>query len=168
MRAEKQLLLEEIKEIIEGAPTWIMTKYQRLNPNLAAAFRFQLKNAGGGIEVVKKRVFLKAAESVGMRLDPEMLSGHVAIVFANRDPVELTKLLYQFGRENEDLIEILGGIFEGQPCSKQDVDMIAKLPGKNEMRAEFLGLLEAPLSQFLSVTEALLTSVIYCLENKNQ
>jgi large subunit ribosomal protein L10 len=53
-------------------------------------------------------------------------------------------------------------------CSASDVEQISKLPGKDEMRSQFLGTLEAPLAQTLSVLEALLTSVMYCLENKSQ
>ena len=41
-----------------------------------------------------------------------------------------------------------------------------KLPAKDEMRAQLLGLFEAPMSQTLSTMESLLTSVMHCLENK--
>ena len=52
-------------------------------------------------------------------------------------------------------------------CSASDVEQISKLPSKEEMRAQFLGTLEAPLSQTLGVIEALLTTVMHCLENKS-
>ena len=47
-----------------------------------------------------------------------------------------------------------------------DVERLSKLPSKDEMRAQFLSVLEAPMSQTLAVMEALLTSVPYCLDNK--
>lgn len=168
MRPEKQLLLNEIKEKIDGSKALFLTRYQRLNPNLASAFRMQVAKSGGSFEVVRKRILLKAAGESGIALQSGMLEGHIGVVFADVDPIEMTKVIYQFRKENEDVLEVLGGRFDGQLCSAKDVEQISQLPSKDEMRAQFLGTLEAPLSQTLAVVEALLTSVMHCLENKSQ
>jgi large subunit ribosomal protein L10 len=47
-----------------------------------------------------------------------------------------------------------------------DVEIMSQLPSKDVMRAQFLGLLEAPMAQTLAVMEALISSVVYCLDNK--
>jgi large subunit ribosomal protein L10 len=167
MRPEKQLLLNEIKDKIAGSKAIVIASYKRLEPNAASMFRTNLAKTGGGLEVVKKRVLIKAAQDAGVALDPAQLQGHIAVVFANEDPVQTTKAVFQFCKENEEVLEVLGGRFEGAVCSAQDVEQISKLPSKDEMRAQFLGTLEAPLSQTLSVIEALLTSVMHCLENKS-
>lgn len=168
MRAEKQLLLDEIKEHIDQSQAIVLTKYGRLNPNLASAFRFLMDQVGGSFEVVKKRILIKAAQTAGINIDKAMLEGHVGVVFAKKDPIEVTKALYKFIKENEEIFHVLGGRFEGNLLTAADVEQISKLPSKDEMRAQFLGLLEAPMSQTLAVMEALLTSVIYCLDNKSQ
>ncbi len=167
MRPEKQLLLNEIKDKIAGSKAIVIASYKRLEPNAASMFRTNLAKTGGGLEVVKKRVLIKAAQDAGVALDPAQLQGHIAVVFANEDPVQTTKAVFQFCKENEEVLAVLGGRFEGAICSAQDVEQISKLPSKDEMRAQFLGTLEAPLSQTLSVIEALLTSVMHCLENKS-
>lgn len=168
MRPEKQLLLDEIKGQIDHATTMVLTRYQRLNPNMAADFRTLVGNAGGNFEVVRKRILLKAAEKSGVTLDLDALQGHIGVVFTAKDPVQLAKEIYRFSKENEEAIEVLGGRFEGKLCSAKDVKQISELPSKDEMRAQFLGLLEAPMAQTLSTMDALLTSVMHCLENKSQ
>jgi large subunit ribosomal protein L10 len=168
MRQEKQFLLDEIKEKMSDSKALVLARYTRLEPNLSASFRQGLAQAGGSLEVVKKRVLLKAAQSAGVELPQEALKGHIAVVFADQDPVQMTKVVYQFCKENNQILEVLGGRFEGAFCSALDVEQISKLPSKDEMRAQFLGTLEAPLSQTLAVVEALLTSVMHCLENKSQ
>ena len=70
--------------------------------------------------------------------------------------------------ENEKVLEVLAGRYEGSMCSAEDVEQISKLPSRDEMRAQLLSAFEAPLAQVLAVTEALLTSVMHCLENKSQ
>jgi large subunit ribosomal protein L10 len=168
MRPEKQFLLDAIKDQIVSSKAIVLASYQRLEPNASAALRSHLAKSGGVLGVVKKRVLVKAAQIAGLDLDPALLQGHIAIVFANQDPVQTTKVVYQFCKENEQVLEVIGGRFEGSMCSASDVEQISKLPGKDEMRAQLLGTLEAPLSQTLAVIEALLTSVMHCLENKSQ
>lgn len=168
MRKEKQLLLDEIKEKLEGANALVLTKYKSLKPDLSADFRMQLMKAGGGFSVVKKRVLLKAASEGGMQLDEASLDGHIGVAFAYEDPIQMTKAVFDFAKENKETLTILGGQFEGKPCNAEDVKAISELPSQDEMRAQFIGLLEAPMSQTLSVMEALLTSMMHCLENKSQ
>jgi large subunit ribosomal protein L10 len=168
MRPEKQFLLDDIKDRIAASQAIVLARYKRLEPNASAAFRNDLAKFGGTLEVVKKRILVKAAQVAGVELDPALLQGHIAVVFAHQDPIETTKVIYQFCKANEEVLEVIGGRFEGAFCSASDVEQISKLPSKDEMRAQFLGTLEAPLSQTLAVIEALLTSVIYCLDNKSQ
>ncbi len=65
-------------------------------------------------------------------------------------------------------VEVVGGRFEGKMYTGADVEKLSNLPSKDEMRAQFLSVLEAPMSQTLAVMEALLTSVVYCLDNKSK
>jgi large subunit ribosomal protein L10 len=167
MRQEKQLLLDEIKELIDDSSAIVFARYQRMNPNMASNFRMKIGQSGGVFEVVRKRILIKAAEAAGLKLDPEALQGHIGVIFVKEDPIQVTKTVYQFSGEHEDVLHVLAGHFEGRFCSAKDVEQISKLPSKDEMRAQFLGLLEAPMAQTLSVMEALLTSVMYCLENKS-
>jgi large subunit ribosomal protein L10 len=139
-----------------------------MDPNMAYAFRTALVQTGADFEVVRKRILLKAAEVAGCTLDKATLAGHVGVVFVEEDPVQSTKALFKFRKENEGVLEIIGGRFEGRICSAVDVELIANLPGKEEMRAQFLGLLEAVPAQTLGVMDALLTSVVYCLDNKSK
>ncbi len=168
MRAEKQLLLDEIKEKIDQSKSMVLASYQQLSPNMTAGFRDTLRKQGGCLEVVRKRVLIKAAQAAGISLDSDTLEGHIAVIFAEGDPVSTAKMIFQFSKENEDVLKVLGGRFEGQLCSGKDVEIISQMPGKDEMRAQFLGLLEAPMSQTLAVVEALLSTVMHCLENKAQ
>jgi len=166
MRQEKSLLLQEIQEKIEGSKAFVLASYKDMNPNLAAAFRVNVAKTGGSFEIVKKRMLVKAAEKMGFALDRNLLQGHIGVVFAENDPIQMAKCVYQFRKENEEIFEVVGGHFEGKVCSAKDVELISQLPSQDEMRSQLLGLFEAPMSQTLSAVEALLCSVLYCLEQK--
>lgn len=166
MRQEKQLLLDEVKGQINQFGSFVVMRYLNLPANKANLFRREVAKLGGNVEVMRKRVLIKAAEAAGVKLDLADLPGHIGLVYAGKDPIEITKLVFKFGQDNDKNIEVVGGRFEGQIYKAADVEKLSKLPGKNEMRAQLLGTLEAPMAQTLAVMDALLTSVVHCLNNK--
>ncbi|MBA2367993.1 MAG: 50S ribosomal protein L10 [Candidatus Protochlamydia sp.] len=168
MRQEKQLLKQEIIEKFQRHPSFVIMHYAGLSANQANDFRRQLGKMGGDVEIVRKRILLKAAEDAGIELDVSALTGHIGLVFLGEDPIETTKAVYQFSQEREKVIQVLGGRFDGMLYGGADVEKLSKLPSKDEMRAQLLSTLEAPMAQTLAVVEALLASVAYCLDNKSK
>lgn len=168
MKAEKQLLLDEVTNQLKSRAAFVIMRYQSLDANKANSFRREIANLGGNVEVVRKRLLIKAAETLGVKLDLEALPGHIGIVLAGQDPIETTKAVFRFSQDNDKAVEVIGGQFEGQLYTGEQVKALSMLPSKDEMRAQFLSTLEAPMAQTLAVLDALLTSVVYCLDNKSK
>lgn len=168
MREEKELLKQEIKEKIERFDSFVIMQHIGLSANAANDFRREMGKIGGNLEMVRKRVLMKAAQDAGLQLDLSSLPGHIGIVFFGEDPIESTKTVFKFSQEREKVIQVIGGRFDGQLLTGDDVQRLSTLPGKDDMRAQFLSILEAPLSQTLAAIEALLASVPYCLDNKGK
>jgi large subunit ribosomal protein L10 len=167
MKREKQYLLDEIKEQLGQSGSYIITQYYALDANKANEFRRELSKNGGHFEVIKKRVFIKAAQEIGVTFTEEALSGHIGLVMTKTDPLELTKAILNYSNANDKKVTLLGGFVEGKALGAKDMAIFATLPAKSEMRAQFLGLLEAPMSQMLSVVQSLLTSVMHCMDNRS-
>lgn len=166
MRKEKEYLLDDIKNRIENSKAFIVTQYKNMTANAMNDFRGSLSRAGGDLEVISKRVFMKAAETQDIEFTKEQLDGHIGIVFSQEDDyVSIAKEVYNYGKDTQN-IEILSGFIEGKLYDQASVIKLSKLPSLDQMRAQVLGLFEAPMSQTLGVFQAILTSVIYCIENK--
>ncbi len=166
MRPEKQLLFEDIKARLVESKGFVLTRYHKMGPNLSAKFRGSLHLVGGDFEVVHKRIFVKVAAAVGHSIDRSSLDGHIGIVFANTDPLQITKSIFHFMKESEGVLDVVFAHLEGTFYSAEEVEYFSQLPSKEEMRGQFLHLLEAVPSQVLAVMEALLLSVSYCLDKK--
>jgi len=166
MRPEKELLKQEIKGKIDHFGSFLIMQYAALSANTANDLRRAVGESGGDIEMVRKRILLKATEDAGIELHLSALPGHIGIVFLGEDPIESTKRVIKFGEDREKVIQVIGGRFDGRMYTGADVQRLSTLPGKNEMRAQLLSVFEAPLSQTLAVIEALLAIVPYCLDNK--
>lgn len=166
MRPEKQLLLDDLKSKVESHSAFIVTKYIGFVAEAISGFRDEIYKVGGDFEVVPKRVFIKAAEENGVELDPNSLEGHIGIVFAKEDVIETTKVVTKFSKTNKEVLEIICGHIDGHLYDADKVLKLSELPSKDAMRAQFVGLLQAPMAQTLGTFQALLTSVIFCLDNK--
>lgn len=166
MRPEKELLKQEIKGKIGQFGSFVVMQYGALTANTANTFRREVGKMGGDVEIMRKRILLKAASDAGLTLDIDQLPGHIGIVFLGADPIEATKMVFKFSQDRDNVLKVIGGRFDGQLYSGADVEKLSKLPSMNEMRAQFLSTLEAPMAQTLAVIEAVLSSVVYCLDNK--
>ena len=168
MRKEKELLMNEIKEKIDGSTALIVTRYDRLEPNASWRLRDNLSKLGSLFEVVRKRVFVKAAVSAGIQIDESLLKGHVGVVFVNQpDAMEPAKAVFKFSEENGKIFEVLCGQIEGKMVPGAEIEMLSKLPGIDEMRANMLALFTSPMSQMLSVLEAVMAEPLSVLEQKS-
>jgi large subunit ribosomal protein L10 len=168
MRDEKELLKKEIKDKMDRHSSFVIMQYAGLTANMANEFRREMGKIGGDVEVMRKRVLMKAAEDVGLKIDLSTLTGHIGLVFLGEDPIEGTKAVIKFGQDREKAIQVLGGLFDGRLYNGADVEKLSQLPNKDEMRAQLLSIFEAPMAQTLAVMDAILASVIYCLDNKSK
>lgn len=168
MRSEKQFLLDEIKDKIQSSNAMIVTNYSSFTSDLAWDFRSRLDKVNSSFEVVKKRVFIKAATKCGIEIDLDHLKDHVGVVFVENEAIDPAKLIYKFNAENGAELSVLFGYLGETKYSSEDVKALSELPTMDEMRSQFISVLQAPMSESLSVMQALLTSVMYCLQNKSE
>lgn len=168
MKKEKQLLLDEVKGQIDQFGSFIIIKYAGVSANAFGLLRRDIGDMGGDVQMIKKTLLVKAAKEAEVELNEADLPGHISVVFGGKDPVEATKAVFKFSKENNNSLAVLGGRFDGKYLNAKDVEMLSTLPGKDEMRAQLLSVLEAPLSQTVGAMDAILTSVLHCLENKSQ
>lgn len=169
MRQGKELLLNEIREKIDASKAMIITRYDKLTPNASWQLRHQIAQSGGSFEVVRKKIFLKAAEKSGIQLDPALLKGHVGIAFiCHSDAIPSAKLIFKFSADNGEIFHVLCGQIEGKLVPGAELEMLSKLPGIDEMRSSLLALFTSPMSQLLAVLEAVMAEPLSVIEQKSE
>ena len=131
MRKEKQFLLDEIKDQISTFGSFVMISYQGIEANRMNEFRRNVRKMKGGVEFVKKRLLIKAADSIGLSLDVSKLPGHIGLVLAKEDPIEVTKFVFKFRTETDKKVDVVGGRIDGLVLSGADVKILSELPSKD-------------------------------------
>jgi len=166
MKQEKQLLLDEIKHQLDQSGAFLITEYKQLSAPKATKFRKELRGAKSHFEVVKKRLLLKLLEKEGIKLNLDSLPGHIGIVFAEKDILDACKKVLKFSEDNETPFNFIGAKIEGAMLSGQDTKKLALLPSLDVLRAQFVGLLVAPLAGLVTVFKAQMETVVSTLEAK--
>ena len=159
-RAEKVAVVDEVRERMEAADGALLTEYRGLSVAELAQLRRELVAAGGDYKVYKNTlVRLAVAGTPGEGLN-EMLTGPTAIAFVQGDVSAVAKALRDFARANPNLV-VKGGLVGSAVMSAADVNVLAELPSRDTLLAQFAGALSAPLQQLAGLVQALPRNLAY-------
>ena len=145
-RTDKEQLVVELKEKIEGAKALYYTDFTGLNVKRMTELRRRLKKANVQYVVIKNTLALRAVNESG--LVGVRLKGPTGLVMAT-DPVEAAKILTEFARVNDQKPAVKGGLFAGAAIDAAQVKRLASMPSREQMLAELAGGLQSPLSAML-------------------
>jgi len=92
----------------------------------------------------------------------EKMSGEISLVFGYEDELSPAKIVYQFLKTNPN-VKIAGGYIENRFYGPEDVIRFAELPGREQLLANLLGSLSAPMSNLVSVLSGNLRKLVIAL-----
>lgn len=163
MRSEKHHLVNYIGQLISGSDYVYFISYLGLKVKDMAELRGQLRGNGAECHVLKNTLIRQAGELLendGLKSLP--LAGGTALVCGKGDAGAAAKLIVEFGKKF-DKVSPKGGYFEGAVLSASEVENIASLPSKDVLRAQLLGVLQAPSRDLVSLLNAKAATILNVL-----
>jgi len=144
-RDQKAAVVEEIADEIRDAQTVIAVDYRGISVPQAAALRANLRDANATFRIVKNSLTERAADAADAPTLRELLDGPTALTFVRGDAAAAAKAITTFQKEH-DVLEIKGGLMDGVPVSIDEIKAIAKLPSREALYAQLVGLVASPIS----------------------
>ena len=148
-REAKKEFVENIKNIVNENNLILVFHYRGLSMSEMSDLRVQSFNSGSNIRVTKNRLTKIALADTDKSELSDLFEGPTAIAYSN-DPVNLTKLVTNFAKNNSKLV-LVGGIMDKEILSVEKIEILSKLPSLDEARAQLIGLLNTPAQKIAGI-----------------
>jgi large subunit ribosomal protein L10 len=160
---KKAKIVEDIRERVSQAQIGILADFTGLKVESMTLLRRQVKEAGGELRVAKNTMLRRAAGD-GNLIEPisQELKGPNALVLGYEDPVALARILIKFAQD-KPMLKIKGGVMSGRPLTVQEVDSLSKLPAREVLLAQLLGLLQSPPQALVTVLSGVIRNFLNVL-----
>jgi large subunit ribosomal protein L10 len=152
-KQRKQALVEQYRELIGKSEGIILATYSGLPVKDLERLRRKVRDLGGELRVVKNRLARVSLRDAGMNVVDAALEGTTAIGFAPEDPIALAKAIVDFSKES-DKVRVKAGVVNGVAYDARQVVRLAETPPMPVLRAQLLGLLNAPATRLAGILSA--------------
>jgi len=153
-QAQKQVIIDEIKEKLEKAQSLVVIDYIGTTVEQADAMRKKLREANVDYTVYKNTLFKRAIEGTDFAPVAEVLDGPSAFAFSYEDATAPARVLDGIIKEYKKM-SFKAGVVEGVYYDAKGVEAIAAIPGREQLIAKFMGSIQSPVSKLVRTFQAI-------------
>ena len=147
-KQKKNEVIDQYKDWLKNSESVILVEYTGATMKDMENIRAQIRESDGEFHVVKNTLVKLALEASEYPIPEGMLENSTAATFAFSDPAGTAKALSEASK-GLDAIKIKGGYMGTEFLDKVQVKALADLPPLPIVRAQLLGVLQAPASKLV-------------------
>ena len=146
-KSKKEEMIKEFEGDIKNSQSIVFVNFHGLKVSDETSLRQNLRTQGVGYKVGRKTLLKRALLGKTKGEIPE-LSGEVSIAYSS-DATAAAREIYNFQKNHKGLLDIIGGIFDGNFLGKGEMMEIAMIPNREVLYAQFVNLINTPIQQFV-------------------
>ena len=152
-RAKKSEKVTQLATELKGSTSAIIGTFAGLTAAKDIELRKTIRSAGASYHVVKNKLAARAAQGTEIEAALQGLKGVSSVAYTSGDPVALAKALSTWVSDNAEFTFKLG-IVDGKVINVEEVKALATMPGKEEIFAKLLFLINSPAQRLVTVLNA--------------
>jgi large subunit ribosomal protein L10 len=147
-KQKKNEVIDQYKDWLKNSEAVILVEYIGATMKDMENIRAKVRESGGEFHVVKNTLVKLALEANGYPIPEGLLENSSAASFAFSDPVGTAKALSE-ATKGMEAVKVKGGYMGTEPLSQAQVKALADLPPLPVVRAQLLGVLQAPATKLV-------------------
>jgi large subunit ribosomal protein L10 len=162
-KLQKAEVVQEIQAKVAKSRIGILTDFKGLKVEDMTRLRRQLRETAAELTVVKNTLLRRAAAD-DSPINPLMphFTGPNALTLGYEDPVAVTKVLIKFAQDKPELM-IKAGALGGQVLTLKDLEALSKLPAREVLLAQLLGVLQGVPTALVTVLAGVIRNLLNVL-----
>ena len=144
-REEKEAVVDQVATQIQESEAIFAVDYRGISVQQVAELRQKLSEADATLRVVKNTLTELAADKAGAESLKVLLEGPTAFTFVKGDAALAAKAIATFRRQH-DVLAFKGGTMDGETLSIDEIEAIAKLPARDLLNAQLVGVMASPVT----------------------
>jgi large subunit ribosomal protein L10 len=153
-----QALVDEFKSVHD----FIFTDYRGLTVEQITDLRSKLREQEAVYKVIKNRFAKIALSQLDKEETGELLVGPTAVALPKGESGDVAKILIEFAKNSP--LELKGGIINGNLFNAEQVIAFSRLPGRDELLAQLMGTLKAPVQNLVYLLNGIPTKLVRTLQ----
>ena len=152
-KAKKNEKVKALAVELESSTSAIIGTFKGLTASKDFELRKVVRAAGGSYHVVKNKLAAKSSQGTKVEKALQGLKGVNSVAYTSGDPVALAKALSTWVKDNAEYTFKLG-IVDGKVINVEEIDSLARLPGKEELFSKLMFLIQSPAQRLATVINA--------------
>ncbi len=165
----------ELTEKMSRTQMMVVADYRGMNVAEMADLRKKLRDANSELVVAKNTLLRIAARETGFTAMEDLLIGPTAVTFIYDDLPKAARVLNDLSKMPQFAFTVRGGLLGQSPISAYGLEQVTKMPSREQVLAEIvggvqaplsgmIGLLDAPARDTVSILDSVVNSVVYALQ----
>lgn len=144
---DKKAVVAEVAQEVAKAQTLVIAEYRGIQVGALTQLRKKARESNVYLRVLKNTLARRAVADTAFSPLAEHMVGPL-IYSLSADPIAAAKVLYNFAKENENIV-IKAGFYNGKVMSANEVGVLASIPSREELLAKLMGTMQATVSGFV-------------------
>lgn len=162
-RLAKDSIIKSIEKELKSQPIFFITQHDRVPAASMDKLRAKLRGSKARYFSVKNSLGKRALKNAKFDQFGEFLTGSSGLVFTDGDPVQPSKALVEFAKENENF-KFVQAYLNGEVVGPDKIKTLASLPSREVLLARVLGGMQTPVTKFVGVLSGTLRKAVNVLD----
>lgn len=145
---DKRAIVSSVNAVASDALSAVVADYRGLTVSQMTELRGKARDTGVYLKVIRNTLAKYAVRDTEFECLDDALVGPTLLAFSQEDPGSAARLVKDFAKEN-DALEVRALAVGGVAYGAQDIDILAKLPTRDEAISQLMSVMQAPVAKFV-------------------